>query len=418
MESLRDMTVSLAELQRLERDRVMGTYARQPVQFVRGEGASLWDDEGDEYLDFLCGISVTNLGHCHPRVVAAVREQAERLMHVSNLFYTEPGMRLAERLSESSLGGKVFFCNSGAEANEAAIKLARKAKAGGDVVVLHGAFHGRTYGALSATPQESKQAPFAPLVPGFRAVEPEPGAITAAVDERTAAVLLEPIQGESGVNVLSDKGLSAARAACDEHGAALVFDEVQCGMGRTGTLWAYEQTVVRPDAITVAKALGGGLPIGALVTGPRFADVFVAGDHGSTFAGGPVVCAGALAALDVTSDSELLARARALGERLFAGLERLPHVVSVRGRGLMLACQLDVPAPEVVRRALLEQRLIVNATGPTTLRLLPPLIVSEAEIDSALQRLGAVLAKAEHGGDGAAPDRTGGARGDEPAGER
>ncbi len=394
--------MSLADLRRLEHDRVMATYARQPVQFVRGEGASLWDEQGNEYLDFLCGISVTNLGHCHPRVVAAVREQAGCLMHVSNLFYTEPGMRLAERLSESSLGGKVFFCNSGAEANEAAIKLARKAKAGGDVVVLHGAFHGRTYGALSATPQESKQAPFAPLVPGFRAVEPEPDAIMAAVDERTAAVLLEPIQGESGVHVLSEEALSAARAACDEHGAALVFDEVQCGMGRTGTLWAYEQTGVKPDAITVAKALGGGLPIGALVTGERFADVFVAGDHGSTFAGGPVVCAGALAALAVTDDSELLSRARVCGERLHAGLERLPHVVSVRGRGLMLACQLDVPAPEVVKRALFEQRLIVNATGPTTLRLLPPLIVSEAEIDSALQRLGAVLAEGEHGVDEAA----------------
>ncbi len=389
--------MTLAELQRLEHDRVMATYARLPVQFVRGEGASLWDDEGNEYLDFLCGISVTNIGHCHPRVLASVREQAGRLMHVSNLFYTEPAMRLAERLSESSLGGKVFFCNSGAEANEAAIKLARKARTGGDVVVVYGAFHGRTYGALSATPQESKQAPFAPLVPGFRAVEPEPEAIAKAVDERTAAVLLEPIQGESGVHVLSEEVLAAARTACDGHGAALVFDEIQCGMGRTGTLWAYEQTGVKPDAITIAKALGGGLPIGALVTGERLADVLAPGDHGSTFAGGPVVCAGALAALDVTDNSELLARARALGERLFAGLERLPHVVSVRGRGLMLACELDVPAPDVARRVLLEQRLVVNATGPTTLRLLPPLIVSEAQVDLALERLAATLGDATAG---------------------
>jgi acetylornithine/N-succinyldiaminopimelate aminotransferase len=385
--------VTFAELRQLEHDRVMATYARLPVQFVRGEGTSLWDDDGNEYLDFLCGISVTNLGHCHPRVVAALNEQAGRLMHVSNLFYTEPAMRLAERLSESSLGGKVFFCNSGAEANEAAIKLARKARAGGDVVVLYGAFHGRTYGALSATPQESKQAPFAPLVPGFRAVEPEPEAIAEAVDERTAAVLLEPIQGESGVHVLSEEALTAARKACDEHGAALVFDEVQCGMGRTGTLWAYEQTGVLPDAITIAKALGGGLPIGALVTGERLADVLEPGDHGSTFAGGPVVCMGALAALDVTDDLELLARVRAVGERLHDGLERLPHVVSVRGRGLMLACELDVPAPEVVRRALLEQRLIVNATDPRTLRLLPPLVISEAQVDLGLERLGKALAR-------------------------
>lgn len=383
--------MTLAQLQRIERDRVMATYARFPVQFVRGQGALLWDEQGNEYLDFLCGISVTNVGHCHPRVVAAVREQAERLMHVSNLFYTEPSMRLAERLSEASLGGRVFFCNSGAEASEAAIKLVRKARTGGDVVVVHGAFHGRTYGALSATPQESKQAPFAPLVPGFKAVEPDPDAIVAAVDGGTAAVLLEPIQGESGVHVLSDEALLAARAACDAHGAALIFDEVQCGMGRTGSLWAYEQTGVVPDAITVAKALGGGLPIGALIAGPRLADVLAPGDHGSTFAGGPVVCAGALAALDITDDRALLDAVRARGAQLQAGLERLPHVVSVRGRGLMLACELDLSAPDIARQALLEQRLIVNATGPTTLRLLPALIVSEAQVAEALQRLADAL---------------------------
>jgi acetylornithine/N-succinyldiaminopimelate aminotransferase len=384
--------VSLAELQALEDSSVIHSYARFPVEFVRGEGARLWDVDGNEYLDFLCGISVTNIGHCHPRVLAAVREQTGQLMHTSNLFYTEPAMRLAERLSRSSLQGKVFFCNSGAEANEAAIKLARKARPAGDVVSVYGAFHGRTYGALSATPQESKQAPFAPLVPGFRAVDPTPAAISAAVDAHTAAVFLEPIQGETGVNVLSEELLSAARSACDEHGAALIFDEVQTGMGRTGTLWAYEQTGVTPDAITVAKALGGGLPIGALITGPRLADVLEPGDHASTFAGGPVIAAAALAALDVTEDLALLEAVRELGLRLTAGLEALPHVVSVRGRGLMLACEVDVSAPEVARSALLSERLIVNATGPTTIRLLPPLIVSEADIDDALERLGTALA--------------------------
>jgi acetylornithine/N-succinyldiaminopimelate aminotransferase len=398
---------SLAELQALERACVMSSYARLPVAFVRGEGACLWDAEGNEYLDFLCGISVTSLGHCHPRVVAAVREQVGRLMHVSNLFYTEPAMRLAERLSRSSLGGKVYFANSGAEANEAAIKLARKAKPAGDVVVVYGAFHGRTYGALSATPQESKQAPFAPLVPGFRVVAPEPGALTGAVDERTAAVVLEPIQGESGVNVLPEELLQAARAACDEHGAALVFDEIQCGMGRTGTLWAYEQLGVLPDAITLAKALGGGLPIGALVTGARLADVFAPGDHGSTFAGGPVVAAAALAALEVTDDPALLARVRALGERLATGLLALPHVRSVRGRGLMLACELAVSAPAVVRRALFEQRLIVNATGPATVRLLPPLTIDAPDVDEALARLAAALADAAGDGHGEQSGRTG-----------
>ncbi len=383
--------MSLVELQELERTSVIGSYARMPVEFVRGEGARLWDDEGNEYLDFLCGISVTSIGHCHPRVVAAVREQVGRLMHASNLFYTEPAMRLAKRLSDSSLGGKVFFCNSGAEASEAALKLVRKARAGGDVVVVHGAFHGRTFGALSATPQEAKQAPFAPLVPGFRAVAPDPGELRAAVDANTAAVLLEPIQGESGVNVLSDELLMTARELCDEHGAALVFDEVQCGMGRTGTLWAYEQTGVKPDAMTVAKALGGGLPMGALITGERLADVLAPGDHGSTFAGGPVVAAAALAALELTDEPALLASVRERGARLAAGLERMVHVRGVRGRGLMLACELDVSAPEVVRRALLEQRLVLNATGPSTVRLLPPLTIGDDDVDEALARLARVL---------------------------
>jgi predicted acetylornithine/succinylornithine family transaminase len=386
--------VTLAELQAIAAESVVATYARAPVEFVRGEGAYLWDAEGEEYLDFLCGISVTNLGHCHPRVVEAVCEQTRRLMHVSNLYYTEPAMRLAESLSRASLGGKVFFCNSGAEANEAAIKLARRARAGGEVVVVHGAFHGRTYGALSATPQEAKQAPFAPLVPGFHAVAPEPAALAAAVSERTAAVLLEPIQGESAVHVLSGELLAAAREACDEHGAALIFDEIQCGMGRTGSLWAYEQTEVRPDALTTAKALGGGLPIGALVTGERLADVLRPGDHGSTFAGGPVVAAAALVALELTAEAELLARVRELGQELAEGLALLPHVLAVRGRGLMLACELDVDAVALARRALLRERLLVNATGPTTLRLLPPLILSDQQLQDGLARLAAALEEA------------------------
>jgi acetylornithine/N-succinyldiaminopimelate aminotransferase len=384
--------MTLTALQEIERNSVIPSYARFPVEFVRGEGSRLWDSDGVEYLDFLCGISVTSLGHCPPRVVAAVREQVGELMHASNLFYTEPAMRLAERLSESSLGGKVYFCNSGAEANEAAIKLARKAKPRGDVVVVQGAFHGRTYGALSATPQESKQAPFVPLVPGFKAVAPTPEAVSAAIDERTALVLLEPIQGETGIHVLAEDLLAHARAACDACGAALVFDEIQCGMGRTGTLWAYEQTGVVPDAFTSAKALGGGLPIGALVTAPRLADVFQPGDHGSTFAGGPVVAAAALAALEAISDSALLARVREAGVFLRDRLAELAHVVEVRGRGLMLACEVDVSAPEVVRRALLEQRLIVNATGPTTVRLLPPLEISRAELEDGLGRLARALA--------------------------
>ncbi len=386
--------MSLAELRDLERSHVVGAYARQPVQFVRGEGARLWDAEGEEYLDFQTGLATTSIGHAHPAVVAAIRAQAAQLIHVGNLFYTEPGMRLAQRLAQSSLRGKVHFANSGTEANEAALKVARKAKPAGTIISLRRGFHGRTYGSLSATPQESKQAPFAPLVPGFVAVAPTAEAVTAAVDARTAAVILEPVQGESGVWVLDDELLHAARAACDEHGAALIFDEVQCGLGRTGTLWAYEDAGVVPDLMTVAKALGGGLPIGALVCAPRYADVLEPGDHGSTFAGGPVQCAAALAVLDVVSDPQLLARVRTLGARLAEGLARLPGVVEVRGRGLMLACDFEAGgAPELVRRALLEQRLVLNATGPQTLRLLPPLTICEAQADEALRRLRALTAR-------------------------
>ncbi len=386
------MSASLADLRELERRYAIATYVRQPVQFVRGAGVRLWDEEGNEYLDFLAGISVLNVGHCHPRVVEAVCRQAAQLTHASNLYYTEPALRLSAALAESSLGGKVFLTNSGAEAIEAALKLARRARPRGKFVVVNEAFHGRTFGALSATPQESKQAPFAPLVPGFEVVAKDPDRLGAAIDLETAAVLLEPVQGESGINVLPDELLVAAREACDRSGAALIFDEIQCGMGRTGTLWAYEQTGVVPDAITAAKGLGGGFPIGALITGPRLADVLQPGDHGSTFAGGPVIAAAARVALEICSEPRLLERVRELGARLAAGLRELPYAATVRGRGLMLAIDVSprFDAPDLARRALLEQRLVVNATGPSTIRLEPPLIVTESEIDDALARLKAL----------------------------
>jgi acetylornithine/N-succinyldiaminopimelate aminotransferase len=367
-------------------------YARYPVEFARGEGARLWDSDGVEYLDFLTGISVSNVGHCHPAVVAAIREQAGRLIHVGNLYYTEPMSRLAARLAECSLGGKVFFTNSGAEAVEAAIKCARKARQGGTIVSLHNAFHGRTYGALSATPQESKQAPFAPLVPGFVSVDPELAALAAVVDERTAAVLIEPVQGETGVHVMPDELLRGARELCDRTGATLIFDEIQTGLGRTGDAWAYQHAGVVPDLITTAKSLGGGLPIGALITGERHAATFAPGDHGSTFPGGPVVCAAAHAALDVLLDDALHTRVRELGEFLQDRVAQLPHVIRTRGRGLMVAIDVDVDAPTVVRRALLEQRLVLNATGPETVRFLPPLVIGRAEIEECLTRLAAALA--------------------------
>jgi acetylornithine/N-succinyldiaminopimelate aminotransferase len=370
-------------------------YARQPIRFVRGEGARLWDADGVEYLDLQTGLAVNSVGHAHPAVVKAITEQATSLIHVGNLFHSAPGAELARRLAASSLGGRVHFANSGTEANEAAIKMARKAKRGGDVVSVHRGFHGRTYGSLSATPQEAKQAPFAPLVPGFFAVAPTVEALTAAIGEQTAAVILEPIQGESGVFVLPDELLRAAREACDRHGAALIFDEVQVGLGRTGTLWAYEHSGVLPDLMTVAKALGGGLPIGALITNERFAEGFEAGDHGSTFAGGPVQCAAGLAVLDIVSDPALLARVREAGERLRHVVAELPGVVEVRGRGFMLAAELDParaePATELVGRALRDERLVLNATGQTTLRLLPSLTITDAELGEALARLARLL---------------------------
>jgi len=384
--------VSLVDLQALERSYVVPSYARLPVEFVRGSGARLWDDEGNEYLDFLAGISVSSVGHCHPAVVDAVSSQAATLMHTTNLFYTEPAMRLAERLSTASLGGKVWFGNSGTEAVEAALKLARKRKQGGGIVSVHRAFHGRTMGSLSATPQESKQAPFAPLVPGFTAVEPSVDALLSVVGEGTAAVLLEPVQGEGGIHVLPDDLLIAAREVCDRTGAALIFDEIQCGLGRTGRLWGWEHSGVRPDAMTLAKALGGGMPIGALVTTPELADVFAPGDHGSTFAAGPVAASAALAVLDVIDDEALLASVRSLGAQLADGLAGLPGVTEVRGLGLMLAIEID-DAPALVQRALVEHRLVLNATGPSTIRFLPPLVITDVDVNDALERLRALLSR-------------------------
>jgi predicted acetylornithine/succinylornithine family transaminase len=380
----------------LERRFMMQTYKRLPVEFVRGEGMRLYDGDGREYLDFLAGISVCSAGHCHPHVVEAIREQAGRLAQVSNLYYNEPGARLAERLVSSfEPGARVFLCNSGTEANEAAIKLARRHRRGGEIVVLEGAFHGRTLGSLSATPQPDKQEPFAPLVPGFRVVpRDDPDALAAAVGGATAAVLLEPVQGETGIWPISERMLLAAREACDRAGALLMFDEIQCGMGRTGTLWAFELTPVRPDVFTTAKALANGLPVGACVAAECAAEVLQAGDHGATFGGGPLVAAAALATLDVIDDDGLLARVRVLGDRFWAGLEELRaagRLADVRGRGLMLGADLPEPrAPDVVQAGL-EAGLVLNATGPSTLRFLPPLIVAEPEIDQVLRFLGEVL---------------------------
>jgi acetylornithine/N-succinyldiaminopimelate aminotransferase len=384
---------TVAELQELEARWAMQTYARASVEFVRGEGARLWDSEGKEYLDFLAGISVCSVGHCHPAVVEAVREQVGTLTHTSNLYLTEGGVLLAQRLAVSSLGGKAFLCNSGTEANECAIKLVRKHAHGRgiakpEIVVLEGAFHGRTMGSLSATPGLATNESFTPYLPGFLSVpRNDADAIKTAVGERTAAVMLEPIQGETGVNVIPDEVIAAAREACDTAGALLVFDEIQTGMGRTGSLWAYEQLPARPDVMTAAKALGGGLPVGACVAAPEVSDVLERGDHGSTFAGGPVVAAASLAAFEVLDDAQLLRSVRDLGTRFCEGLGEIDAIGEVRGRGLMVGARLDgTDAREAAARAL-DGGLIVNAIGGDTLRFLPPLVIGENEVDEAVEIL-------------------------------
>lgn len=382
--------MNLEELQTLEQRFLMSTYRRAPVEFVRGEGAVLWDAEGRQYLDFLAGISVCSVGHCNPAVVEAVREQAGTLMHVSNLFYTEPMVHLAERLSNSSLGGKVFLANSGTEANECAIKVARKHAHGRgvsapEIISFERDFHGRTYGALSATPKLAENPALGPMLPGFRSVPfDDAGALREAVNENTAAVMLEPIQGESGVYPLSEEALLAARQACDETGALLIFDEIQTGMGRTGSLWAYEQTPVRPDVLTSAKALGGGLPVGACVIAEELGNVLEPGDHGSTFAGGAVGSAAALAVLDIVDDPALLRGVRERGAALRRGLLETDGVIEVRGRGLMLGVGLESGIDAIkLGGELLERGLIVNVPEPGTLRLLPPLTVDSAQIERA-----------------------------------
>ena len=386
------------ELKTLDERYAMPTYPRMAVEFVRGEGARLWDSDGKEYLDFFAGLSVHNAGHCHPRIVAAIAEQAGTLMGTSNLYLSENAARLAERLSESSLGGRVFLCNSGAEASECAIKLVRKHAHGRgidapEIVVLEGAFHGRTLAAISATPKLARDDLFGPLPDGFVAVpRDDPQALRDAVGPSTAAVMIEPIQGEAGIWPIAEEVLDAAREACDEHGALLVYDEVQTGMGRTGTLWAYEQLTARPDLHTAAKALGGGLPVGACVTTPEYGEVLTLGDHGSTFAGAPVTAAAALAALEVLEDPDLLASVNERGIRLAAGVAALDGVAEVRGRGLMLAAGLEEENAADLSARALEGGLVINVPAPDTLRFLPPLTIDDDDVGEALEKLGTALA--------------------------
>lgn len=380
---------------------VMHTYGRQPLVLVRGEGARVWDAAGREYLDFVAGLAVCGLGHAHPAVAQAACEQLSRLVHVSNIYYTTPMVELAEELVRLSFADRVFFCNSGAEAVEAAIKLCRRLSherhgpGRHTIVAMHNSFHGRTLGALSATGQEKFWQGFEPLLPGFVfAPFNDLPALEALMNDRVCAVLLEPVQGEGGVNLAAQEYLAKVRRLCDDRGILLVYDEVQCGLGRTGRLFAHEHAGVAPDVMALAKALAGGLPMGALLATEEAAGGFVPGAHASTFGGGPVIAAAALASLKILGDPDFLAAVRAKGdyvrEKLQALKNRLPLVEEIRGVGLMWGLQLGRDGTPVVA-ACREQGLLLNCTQGNVIRLLPPLVVEKGDLDQGLAILTQVL---------------------------
>jgi acetylornithine/N-succinyldiaminopimelate aminotransferase len=387
------------DIKKLDDAYVMQTYARMPALFVQGAGCSLWDNRGNEYLDLLAGIAVCQLGHCHPAVVSAITRQAQQLMHCSNLLMNAPTAKLAERLCQLSGMDRVFFAVCGATANETALKIAKKhgrAKTQGgayEIVTLRQSFHGRTLGALTATGQPKYQEAFEPLVPGFVYVDPnDREALRSAVGPQTAAILLEPILGESGVIPLETSFLRLARELADQHDALLLFDEVQTGMGRTGTWFHFQQHGVTPDVLTLAKGLGGGMPIGACLARGKAANLLQKGDHGSTFGGNPLMCAAALAVIDTIEMQGLLDRATEAGERLRRGLKALGKPISeVRGAGLMVGAVLEKPIAREVVSQCFERKVILNATDDRTLRLVPPLVITDAQIDHAVSVLAEVL---------------------------
>jgi acetylornithine aminotransferase len=369
---------------------LLPAYARYDVTFASGHGCWLTDVEGRRYLDLLGGIAVVSLGHCHPVPLAAARRQLDTLWHTSNLYSTEPMLQLAELLSDRFGGSKAFFCNSGTEAVEAGLKWARKVTGRPVAVALEGSFHGRTHGALAVTGQPGKRAAWEPLAPVARfATLNDADSLAAAVGPDTAVILIEPVQGEGGIHPASPEFLAAARAIADEHGALLLFDEVQCGVGRTGSFFAWEQSGVVPDALTLAKGLANGLPIGALLVAETAAEGFEPGDHGSTFGGNPVSCAAGTAVVGFLDDARLTS-VRERGERLAQGIAGLPAVRGVRGRGLLLGAELDRPAGPIAA-ACLAAGLLVGTAGETVLRLTPPLTITEDEVELGLALLEEVL---------------------------
>lgn len=382
----------------------MNTYSRQPLVLVKGRGTKVYDSDGREYLDFVSGVAVCNLGHCHPRVVVALQKQAQRLMHVSNHFHNEPQINLAKLLVANSFADKAFFCNSGAEAVEAAIKLARRyarellKQDRFEIITMRGSFHGRTYGALSATAQDKFHKGFEPIVPGFQYVPfNDLAAVEAAVNEHTCAVLVEPLQGEGGVTLPTPGYLKGLRALCDKHNLVLMLDEIQTGMGRTGKLFAYEHAGITPDVIMIAKGLGGGMPIGALLATDKLSQGFTPGVHGSTFGGNPLACAAGIAFLDtLLEDNIIIPAVEQLGAYFLRKLgtlkDKYSFVRDVRGQGLLIGIELDFPGKDIVSSCIREGMLI-NCTMDNVLRFMPPLIITGEEIDLLIATLDRIFAK-------------------------
>ncbi len=382
---------------------LMRAYARQPISFVRGNGARLWDEQGVEYLDAIAGVAVTSLGHAHPEIAAVIAEQAGLLLHTSNVFRIDWQERLGERLCALTDMQKAFFCNSGAEANETALKLARlhghrKQLTQPQILVMQNGFHGRSFATLAATGNPANQRGFEPLMPGFLRVPYNDIDAVRRMAEQSpniVAVLIEPVQGEGGIRVASADYLRELRTLCDQYDWLLMLDEIQAGMGRTGTWFGYQHAGIAPDVLTLAKALGNGFPIGACLARGQAADLFSPGQHGSTFGGNPLACRVACSVLDIMARDNLPARAAVLGDRLLAGLQQAlgdhPDVIAIRGQGLMAGIELNRPCQELVVRALAEQRLLITVTRDTIIRLLPPLICDEAQIDEIVARLSRLL---------------------------
>jgi len=395
--------LSNREIARLTDKYVADTYTRYPIALVRGKGARVWDADGKEYLDFLAGIAVNGLGHCHPAVVRAIERQAKKLLHVSNLYHIQPQAELARELCRHSFADRVFFCNSGAEANEAALKLARRyggEHLGGkyEILTAHNSFHGRTLATLAATGQEKVRAGYDPLPAGFRQIPfNDLGAAEAAIDEtKTVGILVEPIQGEGGINVADESYLRGLRELCDQRGLLLIFDEVQTGMGRTGKLFGYEHFAVQPDIMTLAKALGGGLPLGAMLAREGVAKSFGPGSHASTFGGNPLVCSAGLAVMKTLLQGGALRNCVRMGKILAQGLERLKERFSfaraIRGKGLILGLELEMEGAKIVE-ACMDEGLLLNCTAYKVLRFVPPLTITAKEIERGLAILEKVLAR-------------------------